>query len=397
VASNGPLPLAGVRVLDCSRVLAGPFATMLLADLGADVIKLEPPGGDESRGWGPPWWGDAADLRSAYFAAVNRNKRSIVVDLRTVPGRDILDRLAARSDLLVHNARRARAAHLGLDADRLEELHPHLVVASVGGFPGGRLEAARPAYDLLAQAVSGLMAVTGHPDGPPTKVGVALLDLLAGLELAVGALAAIVGRGRYGATKRRVEVGLVEAGVAALINVLGNYLASGEEPNRWGNEHPNIVPYQVFAARDGYLAVAVGNEAQYARLLRALQLAPDSRFASNAERVAHRAEVVAWLSAAIAQRGRDELLAALADADVPAAPVNQVSEALAAMEAAHGGRWLETVDGLRLPPDPIRIGGQRLPLVSAPPRLGEQTDEVLLEAGLGRDEIADLRGHAVVA
>jgi crotonobetainyl-CoA:carnitine CoA-transferase CaiB-like acyl-CoA transferase len=397
VARNGLLPLAGVRVLDCSRVLAGPFATMLLADLGADVIKLEPPGGDESRSWGPPWWGDVADLRSAYFAAVNRNKRSIVVDLRSVPGRDILDRLAARSDLLVHNARPGQAVHLGLDAGRLEEVHPHLVVASVGGFPGGRLEAARPAYDLLAQAVSGLMAVTGHADGPPTKVGVALLDLLAGLELAVGALAAIVGRERFGATKRRVQVDLVEASVAGLINVLGNYLASGEEPDRWGNEHPNIVPYQVFAARDGYLAVAVGNEAQYARLLRTLQLAPDPRFAGNAERVAHRAEVVAWLSPAIAHRGRDELLAALADADVPAGPVNQVSEALAAMEAAHGGRWLEVADGIRLPPDPIRIDGERLPLVSAPPRLGEQTDEVLVEAGLGRDEIADLRRHGVVA
>jgi crotonobetainyl-CoA:carnitine CoA-transferase CaiB-like acyl-CoA transferase len=397
VASNGPLPLAGVRVLDCSRVLAGPFATMLLADLGAEVVKLEPPGGDESRGWGPPWWGEAAQLRSAYFAAVNRNKRSVVVDLRTAAGRDILDRLAARSDLLVHNARPAQAARLGLDADRLEERHPHLVVACVGGFPGGSLEAARPAYDLLAQAVSGLMAVTGGQDGPPTKVGVALLDLLAGLELAVGALAAMVGRGQFGAARRRVEVSLVEAGVAGLINVLGNHLATGEEPGRWGNEHPNIVPYQVFAARDGYLAVAVGNDAQYARLLRALELAPDSRHVTNALRVAHRAEVVASLMRAIARRERDELLAALAAADVPAGPVNQVGEAVAAMEAAHEGRWLQMADGIRLPPDPIRIDGERLPLLSAPPRLGEQTDQVLLETGLSAAEISDLRSHGVVA
>jgi crotonobetainyl-CoA:carnitine CoA-transferase CaiB-like acyl-CoA transferase len=391
------LPLAGVRVLDCSRVLAGPFATMLLADLGADVIKLEPPGGDESRGWGPPWWGDSRDLRSAYFASVNRNKRSIVVDLRTPRGREILDRLAARSDLLFHNARPSQVARLGLDAEHIEERHPHLVVASVGGFPGDRLETSRPAYDLLAQAVSGLMAVTGDPDGPPTKVGVALLDLLAGLELAVGALAALLGRGRFASENRRVEVSLVEAGVAGLINVLGNHLASGEEPRRWGSEHPNIVPYQVFAARDGYLALAVGNEAQFARLLRVLRLASDSRFATNAERVAHRAELVAWLGEAMAGHGRDDLLAALRQEDIPAGPVNTVSEALAAMESAHGGRWLQVADGIRVPPDPIRIDGERLPLSSPPPRLGEQTDEVLLAAGLSREEIAELRSHGVVA
>ena len=391
------LPLSGVRVLDCSRVLAGPFATMLLADLGADVIKLEPPDGDESRGWGPPWWGDAGDLRSAYFAAVNRNKRSVVVDLHTPQGREILDRLATRSDLLVHNARPSQVARLGLDPEHMEERHPHLVVASVGGFPGGRLETSRPAYDLLAQAMSGLMAVTGDPNGPPTKVGVALLDLLAGLELAIGALAALLGRGRFASETRRVEVSLVEAGVAGLINVLGNHLASGEEPHRWGSEHPNIVPYQVFAARDGYLAVAVGNDAQFARLLRVLRLASEKRFKTNADRVAHRAELVAWVGEAMAAQGRDDLLAAMRQEDIPSGPVNTVSEALAAMESAHGGRWLQVAEGIRLAPDPIRIDGERLPLSEPPPRLGEQTDEVLLEAGLSREEIAELRDRGVVA
>jgi len=196
--ANRALPLAGVRVLDCSRVLAGPFATMLLADLGADVLKLEPPGGDESRGWGPPFWGNPADRASAYFASVNRNKRSIVVDLRTDGGRDLLDLLASRSNLLVHNARPSSAERLGLGADRLAERHPDLVVATVGGFAVAGDTAERPAYDLLAQAVTGLMAVTGEPSGPPMKVGVALLDLLAGLELAVGALAALVGVERRG-------------------------------------------------------------------------------------------------------------------------------------------------------------------------------------------------------
>src|SRR5438094_3182485 len=219
------LPLAGVRVLDCSRVLAGPFATMVLADLGADVVKLEPPAGDESRDWGPPFWGDPAERISAYFACVNRNKRSVVVDLRTDAGRDLLDLLASRADLLVHNARPSSAERLGLGADRLAERHPDLVVAAVGGFAVGGEAAERPAYDLLAQAVTGLMAVTGDPSGPPAEVGVVLLDPLAGLEVAVGALASLLAAERLGRRLgqgsgmdtpqgSRVDVALVEAGVA---------------------------------------------------------------------------------------------------------------------------------------------------------------------------------------
>ncbi|HET6820384.1 MAG TPA: CoA transferase, partial [Candidatus Limnocylindria bacterium] len=262
------LPLTGLRVIDCSRVLAGPFATMLLADLGADVIKVEPPSGDESRGWGPPWWGDPADRLSAYFASVNRNKRSVVVDLRAGEGRALLSRLADGADLLVHNARPSSAGRLGLDADVLRAAHPDLVVASIGGFAGR--DAELPAYDLLAQAMSGLMAITGERDGPPQKVGVAVLDLLAGLELAVGMLATLLGRARGGTAgdgTTTVSVSLMESSVAALTNVLANHLASGREPERWGNEHPNIVPYQVFATDDGHVAVAVGNDAQFARLL----------------------------------------------------------------------------------------------------------------------------------
>src|SRR5690606_32880682 len=222
--------------------------------------------GDETRAWGPPWWGDPAERRSAYFASVNRNKRSVVLDLRTDAGRELLDRLLGGADLLVHNYRPATAARLGLRTDALRARHPDLAVAHVGGFPGA--DADRPAYDLLAQAVSGLMSVTGEPDGPPMKVGVALLDLIAGLECAVGALAALVGRGVVG----EVQVGLVEAGVTSLVNVLGNHLASGDEPARHGNAHPNIVPYQAFAATDGDLVIAVGNDAQFTRLLDVLGL-----------------------------------------------------------------------------------------------------------------------------
>jgi len=366
---SAPLPLEGIRVIDASRVLAGPFATMLLADLGADVIKVEPPDGDETRTWGPPWWGDPAERRSAYFASVNRNKRSIVLDLRTDAGRDLLQRLLGTADLLVHNYRPGTASRLGLQTDALRAHHPRLVVASVGGFPGA--DADRPAYDLLAQAVSGLMSVTGDPDGPPTKVGVALLDLLAGLECAVGALAALVGRGRVGA----VEVSLVETGVTALINVLGNHLASGEEPARHGNAHPNIVPYQAFAAADGDLVVAVGNDRQFAALLDVLALVDDGRFATNPQRLAMRGELTGWLASVIARWRRDALLAALAAAGVPSGPVNRVSEALAMME--RDGPWTQEIDGVRTAPNPIRVDGERLPARLPPPRLGEHTTAVL--------------------
>ncbi|MGH2489193.1 MAG: CaiB/BaiF CoA transferase family protein, partial [Candidatus Limnocylindria bacterium] len=311
-----PLPLDGFTVLDCSRVLAGPHATMLLADLGADVWKLEPPSGDETRDWGPPFWGDPGDGRSAYFAAVNRNKRSLVVDLKTDAGQDLLDRLAARADLLVHNYVPSVAARLGLASDRLRERHPHLVVSTVGGFPGRGALAERPAYDLVAQAWSGHMAVTGEPDGGPIKFGVGLLDILAGLEAAVAALAGLAARSRAsnGPVGRstaapQVSVSLVEAAVAGLSNVLGHYLATGEEPRRWGTGHPDIVPYQVFAASDGHVVVAIGNDGQFARFCALLGVKPRPEWATNPGRVPRRDDVLAALAPLIAEWQRDDLVA----------------------------------------------------------------------------------------
>lgn len=357
---------------------------MLLADLGATVWKLEPPAGDESRSWGPPFWGDPTDGLSAYFASVNRNKRSVVVDLSLEGGRGLLDRLAEGADLLFHNYRPATAERLGLAGERLAARFPRLVVVAVGGFPDGE----RPAYDLLAQAVTGLMAISGDPEGPPTRIGVAVLDLIAGLEAAVGGLAALVGRERPSS----VSVGLVEAGVSSLVNVLGNFLASGEEPARHGNQHPNVVPYQAFEARDGTVVVAVGNDTQFRALLGVLHLTDDARFATNPQRVARRAELVPILAARIAERGRDELVAALLAADVPAGPVNTVGEAIAAM----GPSWIREIDGVRLPPSPIRIAGQELPIERRPPRLGEHTEEILREVGVRDADLAQARAAGTI-
>jgi crotonobetainyl-CoA:carnitine CoA-transferase CaiB-like acyl-CoA transferase len=370
---------------------------MLLADLGADVVKLEPPAGDESRGWGPPWWGDPAERRSAYFASVNRNKRAIVVDLRTDAGRAVLERLADGADLLVHNARPSSTVRLGLDAARLRAAHPRLVVAAVGGFAGR--DAELPAYDLLAQAMSGLMSVTGESDGPPLKVGVAVLDLLAGLELAVGALASLLGRAAADGDGHAagVEVSLMEASVASLTNVLANHLATGQEPRRLGNEHPNIVPYQVFAVRDGHVAIAVGNDAQFRRLANELGVETEPGWATNAGRVADRAAVVGRIGRATAGRGRDELVAALRAVDVPAGPVASVGEALREMQAAHDSGWLQTAGAMSLAPDPIRLDGETTPLRLAPPLLGEHTDEVLGELGLSAAELSELRSEGVIA
>ena len=395
-APSADLPLTGIRVLDCSRVLAGPFATMLLADLGADVIKLEPPQGDDTRAWGPPFWGELGERRSAYFASVNRNKRSIVVNLKTEQGRHVFDLLAERSDLLVHNFRPRTLRRLQLEPERLETAHPHLIVAGIGGFPGDSTSRNRAAYDLLAQAVSGLMSVTGDPKGAPIRVGVAVLDLLTGLEVAVGALAALIGR-RADRTHHRVEVSLVEVGVTSLVNVLANYLASGHDPTRYGNAHPNIAPYQAFEARDGYVALAVGNDGQFACLLETLGLADDAdRFATNADRVRSRDELATWLGAAILQWPRDELVAALVAKDVPAGPVLSVAEAVGAMQSAHDGRWLQEAGSQLVAPNPVLVDGQRTTVNREPPSLGEHTDEILREAGLDDAAISQLRDQNVV-
>jgi formyl-CoA transferase/CoA:oxalate CoA-transferase len=326
---------------------------------------------------------------------VNRNKRSVVVNLKTDAGRDVLDRLADRADLLVHNYLPSVAERLGLGPERLRERHPRLVVSVVGGFPGDGNLAERPAYDLVAQAWSGQMAVTGEPDGRSVKIGVGLLDLLAGLEAAIAALAGLAARER-GATAPQASVSLVEAAVAGLTNVLGYHLATGEEPRRWGTGHPDIVPYQVFPVRDGHVVVAVGNDGQFARLCALLGVEPEPEWATNPGRIPRRDAVLAALSPRIAEWDRDDLVAAMVANDVPGGPVHGVGEATAAMRAVEPD-WITTIDGVPLPASPIRVNGARLPFRYPPPRLGEHTDEILAEVGVGRDELIRLRADGVVA
>jgi crotonobetainyl-CoA:carnitine CoA-transferase CaiB-like acyl-CoA transferase len=387
-------PLAHISVLDCSRILAGPFATMLLGDLGADVIKVESLDGDDTRRWGPPFWGDSADGLSAYYASVNRNKRAIAIDLSAEDGQRLLDRLAERADVLVHNFRPSTSERLGLGADRLAQRHPQLVVASIGGFPGSAEERERPAYDLLAQAMTGFMAITGPADGEPSKVGVAVLDLLAGLELAVGILASLVGRERV--PVHRVETNLIEAGVHGLVNVLANHLADGREPARYGSGHPNIVPYQAFEAADGHVVVAVGNDAQFRHLMAALELTDDGRFSTNAGRVERRAELLEMLAPAIRRHRRDDLLGRLEARGVPSGPLLSVGEAVERLDASADEPWVERHGPMRLAPNPLRLDGQRLPTRLVPPRIGQDTTDVLSEAGVSASEIERLRAAGVV-
>ena len=380
MAPEAPLPLEGIRVLDCSRVYAGPIASMLLGDLGADIWKLEPPNGDETRGWGPSW-GDPVHRRSAYFASVNRNKRSLVVNLKTDAGRALLDRLAARCDILLHNYQPSVAAQLGLDADRLRAVHPHLVVATIGGFPGDGEVGERPAYDLVAQAFSGLMSITGEPYGGPMKVGVALLDLTAGLQAAIGALAGLIARERGRRWAGRI-------GQPDRVRGRQPDQRAGAPPGHrrgaapLGDRHPDIVPYQVFAARDGHSSWLSAMMRSSSACWRCSGSIPILALRPTRIALRGRDELVPLLAVRIGEWSRDELVAALIQADVPAGPVNAVSEALAAMEAAHDGAWVQEAAGMRLAPSPIRVDGHRLPLRAPPPPFGGDTDEILIEAGL---------------
>jgi CoA:oxalate CoA-transferase len=392
------LPLASVRVLDFSRVLAGPYCTMLLADLGADVIKVERPGiGDDTRAWGPPDVGG----ESAYFLSVNRSKRSCAVDLATPEGREIAQRLAVRADVVIENFRVGAAERLGLAYEQLREVNARLVHCSITGFGSDREPADRPGYDFVVQAESGLMAITGDADGEPMKVGVAVVDVLAGTTAAVGILAALRKRDESGVGDR-LEIPLLDVALSGLVNVASSALVTNEEPARYGNAHASIVPYESFQTSDGWIAVAGGNDSLFRRLADALglaALADDVRFRTNPDRVRNRAELVPLLNDAFGRRSADEWLGVLGAAGVPAGKVRGVLDAIRQTGVA-GRSATTTVEHptagrLELVDSPIRLASGLRP-AEPPPLLGEHTVPVLEELGYTPDEIADLQRRGVI-
>ncbi|HEY6751522.1 MAG TPA: CoA transferase [Rubrobacteraceae bacterium] len=371
------LPLEGLRVLDLSRVLAGPYATMMLADLGADVLKIEhPERGDDTRQWGPPFAGG----ESAYFLSVNRNKRSAGVDLKDTEGLEKVKRLAMNADVVIENMRRGALEKLGLGYEALKELNPGIVYCSITGFGPGPDED-RPGYDFLIQARGGIMGITGFPDGEPTKVGVAIADMVCGLQAAMAVLAALHRRSATG-EGARIEVPLFESQLSWLANRAQEYLVSGEDVGRLGNAHPSIVPYQTFDASDKKLALAVGNDAQFKNLCQAVgrpELAGDERFAENPDRVANREELVTILEEEFRKKTADEWVEEIREAGVPCGPVNPLADVFSDDHVLGSGMLRDVkhpVAGtLEMLASPILVDGKRLPIRRPPPTLGQHTEE----------------------
>jgi crotonobetainyl-CoA:carnitine CoA-transferase CaiB-like acyl-CoA transferase len=386
-------PLDAVRVLDLSRVLAGPLCTMVLGDLGAHVIKIERPGtGDDTRTWGPPWAQGADGRESAYYLSVNRNKRSVTADLKAEEGRELVRRLAREADVLVENFAPGMLDGWGLGYDALSAGNPRLVFCSITGYGSDGPEAGRPGYDFAVQARAGWMAITGDPDGAPNKVGVAVVDVLTGQNAAIAVLAALRERDRSG-RGQRVEVSLFDSALAGLVNVTQAALVTGAEPRRWGNAHATIVPYQAFQAADRPFVVSVGNDAQWRRLCRAIgadDLAADDRFATNPGRIEHRAEVVGALADLFRTRAASEWLGMMEASGVPCAPVQSVGEALAdPVLTERDGLWPmrgATYGDVPTVASPFRFDRTPATLRDHAPALGEHTNAV---ARLGWGLFAD--------
>jgi crotonobetainyl-CoA:carnitine CoA-transferase CaiB-like acyl-CoA transferase len=400
--SGPPVPeaaLADLLVLDLTRILSGPFATMTLADLGADVIKIEQPGsGDDTRQWGPPFQGDQA----AYFLAVNRNKRSLAVDLKSPQGRALVRQLALKSDVVVENFRPGTAARLGLGYEELSRENPGLIYASISGYGQTGPDSLRPGYDAIAQARSGIMSVTGEADGPPVRVGVSSADLVAGMWATIGILAALHEKQRTG-SGQWVDISLLDGSVSWLTYVSSGYFASGAIPRRYGSAHPTIAPYQAFASSDGFVMVAVGNDGLWRRFASALgrqDLLDDERYATNPSRVAHREVLIPQIEQAMLTRTTAQWVQTLDDAGVPVGPIQTVDQAVQDPQVLARGMIVEldhpTAGPLKVVGCPVRLT-RTPPLVRTPPPiLGQHTDEVLAALGFSDDDIASLHHSGVV-
>jgi crotonobetainyl-CoA:carnitine CoA-transferase CaiB-like acyl-CoA transferase len=371
---DAPRPLEGLLVADFSRVLAGPFASMTLGDLGAEVVKVErPDGGDDTRAWGPPW----RDDQSTYFLGLNRNKRSVALDLGDPEDLELARRLAQRADVMLESFRPGLMARWGLDGDTLRKANPRLVTCSITAFGTGEAGAALPGYDFLLQAMGGLMSITGEPDGRPVKVGSAVVDLVCGLLAVVGIQAALVERERTG-RGRHVEVSLMDAVLTAQLNQGSAWVAGGSVAGRMGNRHPSIVPYETFDASDRPLAVAVGNDRMFARLCTALgldELPGDPDFATNQSRVANAGALRERLASRFAGATAAEWVAQLTAASVPAGLINRIDEAWELAESL-GMEPVAEVDGIPLAAPPLRLDGERPAVRRAPPRLDEHGDDI---------------------
>jgi len=400
-------PLAGVRVLDLSRVLAGPWATQLLADLGAEVVKVEKPGaGDDTRHWGPPWFEHGDERVAAYFLAANRGKRSVAIDFATEQGAALVRRMAADADVLVENFKVGGLRKFGLDAESLRADHPRLIYASITGFGQDGPYAARAGYDYIIQGMGGLMSLTGLPDGEPgggpMRAGVAVADLFTGMYTANAILAALYRREQTG-EGATIDMALFDTQLAMLANQASNALVSGDDPQRQGAGHPNIVPYQPFQAADQPIIIAVGNDRQFAKLATIVghpEWVSDERFRTNAARVAARTELVPMIADIIATKPAAAWLNQLEAAGIPAGPINTISQALADPQAIHRGAQLTVGGGalgdVPMVGSPMRIDGDRADAPLPPPALGEHTADILTQIGIDAADLQRLRQAGVI-
>jgi formyl-CoA transferase len=395
-------PLEGIKVLDLSRVLAGPWCTQLLADLGAEVIKVErPESGDDTRHWGPPWHGEGEKRVAAYFLSCNRGKKSAAIDFSRPEGAALVRKLAKQADVVIENFRVGGLEKFGLDAKSLRAANPRLVYASITGFGQNGPYADRAGYDYIIQGMGGLMSITGLPDGEPgggpMRVGVAVVDLFTGLYTSVAILSALYRREKTG-EGAHIDMALFDTQLAMLANQASNALISGKDPPRQGNTHPNIVPYQPFDAADQPIIIAVGNDRQFAKLAEMCGHAEwpnDERFANNGSRVANRAEMVRLVSDCIRARPAAEWLEQLEAAGIPAGPINSVTQALSDVQAQHRG-MVRTIAGMPLVGSPVRANGKRADSDLPPPSLGEHTNEVLKELGVELQDLAGLKAAGVI-